>query len=778
MGQQPPPPPPHGDNPKTTSGGLPKGRYDVFIIPDHSAGAGFLYLPSLQPQMNSFLAGLGVALVAIILGINAAPIMYQILVLLGNTGNASTTLVWLLMLVVSFLFGMVLGENKAAKKKKSERGSGDRWNDARSEWYTPPPQNPSHGPTPNQAPPNPPPPPPHSQPETPRDGGGSHESWQEQPRPPPQPQPKANPRPETELKPQPPPEPQVKSQPRPETPPQPPQPPQPKQAPPPPSPQPPPSPPKVDPYKGAWEKAREETRKREEERKAREAEAKRKEDAARRLRELRERDAKEREKREMEARERESRERFRQEQEAREKARLERELREKVDRELAQKEKELRERLEKEARQREALERERLARESKEREEARRKEEERIKAFKERQEAREREAKEAKERKEPEEARNAEEERVAAETAERSRKAYAFSGGEKFSMWPNGRPPSPPTPSEASYVPPPTPKHASPGPAPSPTKPAFTPSAAKSTTSIPKPSPKPTPPKQAQSSTGVADEYSYRPYDTPKKARKKSVSDFSESSWAPSATSTSRTSPPPSMREPYTTNDPQKIVLKGVYAYLNEFSKTPAQQLVSGVGSVTDGLILRITSAGLFVDDDVRGVAQREWDVKAWTVKQVEVWCPQHAVTASASNTPGAMPTNHPFFKTMPRSSRMAERGATKLLLGEEALEYISDFSRVCKETCRRGLASSASAAGTDSDGKTGVWKKQGLHLIRATIRDQEGKRYLFVIGEEEGWKIAAGISALRGSSQVRALGVAGLSTLESKTIFEQLGWA
>lgn len=175
---------------------------------------------------------------------------------------------------------------------------------------------------------------------------------------------------------------------------------------------------------------------------------------------------------------------------------------------------------------------------------------------------------------------------------------------------------------------------------------------------------------------------------------------------------------------------------------------------------VTDGLILRVTSAGLFVDDDVRGVAQREWDVKAWTIKLVEVWCPVHAVSAQAGNTPGSVPTSHPFFKTMPQNARRAaERGATKTMLGEEAVAYIDEFSQVCDGNCRRGGNAS------------------GLHLLRATIRDQEGKRYLFVVSPEEAWKIAGGLAALRGSSQVRALGVAGFSGLESKTLLDTLGW-
>ncbi|TKA78215.1 hypothetical protein B0A55_03772 [Friedmanniomyces simplex] len=38
----PPPPPPHGHSPRPP-GGLPDGNYDIFIIPPHSAGSGFLY---------------------------------------------------------------------------------------------------------------------------------------------------------------------------------------------------------------------------------------------------------------------------------------------------------------------------------------------------------------------------------------------------------------------------------------------------------------------------------------------------------------------------------------------------------------------------------------------------------------------------------------------------------------------------------------------------------------------------------------------------------------
>lgn len=129
---------------------------------------------------------------------------------------------------------------------------------------------------------------------------------------------------------------------------------------------------------------------------------------------------------------------------------------------------------------------------------------------------------------------------------------------------------------------------------------------------------------------------------------------------------------------------------------MNQFSKTPASQLISGVGTVTDGLILRVTTEGLFIDDDVRSVPQREWDVKAWTLKQIE----------------------------------------------------------------------------------TGEWKSQGLHILRATVRDQEGKRYLFVIDESEAWKISIALQRLRRGTQVRQLAVSNMAAADARSTLEMLGWA
>lgn len=202
---------------------------------------------------------------------------------------------------------------------------------------------------------------------------------------------------------------------------------------------------------------------------------------------------------------------------------------------------------------------------------------------------------------------------------------------------------------------------------------------------------------------GSATPHSFRPYDTspPKrpayKSSASSISGLSESSYAPSQ-STARTTPPPSQRGPYSTKDPDKIQIRGVYLFSDSFPTKPIAQLVSSQGSVTDGLILRIKSEGLFIDDDVRGVPQREWDVKAWTLKLVE------------------------------------------------------------DGMCKSGLG-------------------EGLHVLRATARDAENKKYTFVLDEQEAWKVAVGLQRLRKGSQVRALGMSGMKEGEVKGLLTSLGW-
>jgi len=307
--------------------------------------------------------------------------------------------------------------------------------------------------------------------------------------------------------------------------------------------------------------------------------------------------------------------------------------------------------------------------------------------------------------------------------------------------------------------------------------------------------------------------YSFRPYDQPQPStagrsrQASSIISDSSSSWAPSQ-STARTTPPPSVRGSYSTRDPDKIVVRAVYLFDNEFSKTPTSQLLSGIGPVSDGLILRITTEGLFIDDDVRGVPQREWDVKAWTLKLAEVWCPHHCLnpatqaqayhnpqqqqhTHAHAHHPHQQPQQHPaspagarpppgfLHKLTGQRTRDRDRDRTgrRTLTGDEADAFIAEMLRACRECCLIGLAADAFLLAADGGAAADAWRDKSLHVLRATVRDQNGKRYLFVVPEEEGWKLAIGLQRLRRGTQARSLGVAAFSTLEVRNTIETLGW-
>ena len=61
---------------------------------------------------------------------------------------------------------------------------------------------------------------------------------------------------------------------------------------------------------------------------------------------------------------------------------------------------------------------------------------------------------------------------------------------------------------------------------------------------------------------------------------------------------------------------------------------------------------------------------------------------------------------------------------------------------------------------------------------MRATVRDQEGKRYLFVIDESEAWKISIALQRLRRGTQVRQLAVNNMAAADARSTLEMLGWA
>jgi len=707
----PPPPPPHGENPKTS--GLPNGKYDIFIIPEHSAGSGFLYLPSLKPNVNSFAAGFASALILVVIGSALAPAVQAWWNSVKGAGGAGMIMLMLAVGVGAWALGRIQtdggpgpGGGGTSGPSPSSGTHSNAHSSSHSNGYTGPPPGtgpmPGAGPMPGGGAGGPMPG------AGPMPGGPKPSSWQRS-------TPGASgtagagspggsgPNASTHG-----------------------------------------SAGAGGAARSAWEKAREETKKKQEENRAREAEKKRKEELEKRLREAREKEAREREAREAKKREEDARQaRQKAEEDAREAKKKADEAKKRADETQERERKREEEALEKKRRDLEILEK-------------------RLK------EAREREARE----------RVAREQKKKDDDGSKPRgSTYAFSAvGEKTNPWPRGRPITP------------EPPRANP---PSPTK-------------------RPPPPTARTYKDAEEDAHSYRPYDKPKKPmqHKKSLSSlYSESSYAASH-STSRTTPPPSHRGPYSTKDPDKIVIKAVYSFNNAFLRTPTSQLVSGVGPVTDGLILRITTEGLFIDDDVRGVPQREWDVKAWTMKLVEVWCPSFRQdpagnSASARAASNGSPQKHSNFR------RLWGLDKEKPASSEETDALLAEMLQLCKNNCRLRSNSSASSAysassydsrssasdsaygssvgssspsrdslRTDNRGhQTGELKTARLHVLRASIRDQEGKKYVFVVPEEESWKVAIGLQRLRKGTQVRALGVSGMSAGDARSTLENLGW-
>jgi hypothetical protein len=766
MDGPPPPPPPHGENPR--SSGLPPGKFDIFIIPEHSSGGGFLYLPSLKPNINSFVAGFASALLLVLVGNALSPAILMWWNQIKGAGGAGMFLFVMAIALLAWTIGRVQMDGGG--------GPGGGGNTNSHGWQSPPSSGPSAnghaGPQPSYGT-GPPPgtgPMPGAGAPPPNPGAGQRSQWQQRPPPGSTHASGDNPGPN-------------------------------------------PSTAGADTAgasaRSAWEKAREETKRKEEERKTREAEAKRKADLEARLREARE--AREKDAREREAREKKKRDdaaaaaAAAEDAKRREEARLA-DMKRREEERLADMKRREEERLAEIKRREEAhladikRREDEARRQEEEAREKRRKEEEAlekkrqdIEAMEQRlKDAREKAAKEqavrdlraryeaAKEktRKDLEEKKKKDEalresirkdsEARAAKRAEEESKPrgsmYAFSAvGEKTNPWPQGRPATPPRTAPVSP-------------------------------------PKKPPPPTAKAHKGNEDEtHSYRPYDKAKKPmHKKSLSSlYSESSYAASQ-STSRTTPPPSRREPYSTKDPSKIVIKAVYAYLPGSYKLPASQLVSGTGAVTDGLVLRIETEGLFIDDDVRGVGQREWDAKAWGLKLIEVWCPSFR-QGSATSIPSASARASPTLSNLSSASTKTKQNAIRRLWGldkekpasaEELDTLVAEMIHLCSTHCRFSphhtatplftsspLSNNGQKANKKVNFQTGEVKSKKLHVLRVTVRDPDGKRYVFVVDDSESWKLALGIQKLRKSSLVRNLGVSGMSTGDSRSTLENLGW-
>ena len=112
----PPPPPPHGATPGgSRSGGLPDGKYDIFVIPPSSAGSGFLYLPSLQTQRNSFIAGVACTAAAFFVYSVAVPALKQWFSETLHGGGSGIIILMVAIGVVSWAWGKTQAESTTGR---------------------------------------------------------------------------------------------------------------------------------------------------------------------------------------------------------------------------------------------------------------------------------------------------------------------------------------------------------------------------------------------------------------------------------------------------------------------------------------------------------------------------------------------------------------------------------------------------------------------------------------------------------------------------------------
>jgi hypothetical protein len=127
----------------------------------------------------------------------------------------------------------------------------------------------------------------------------------------------------------------------------------------------------------------------------------------------------------------------------------------------------------------------------------------------------------------------------------------------------------------------------------------------------------------------------------------------------------------------------------------------------------------------------------------------------------------------------IPSSNPFSFRRGNNVPTNEESEAFLANFLKVCKNTCRLASPSacfSRSPAGSavNEGGKSDF---RGLHVLRASLRDQEGKRYVFVLQDTEAWKVAIGLQRLRAGALVRALGVSAMPVPECKTMLSGLGY-
>jgi hypothetical protein len=166
-------------------------------------------------------------------------------------------------------------------------------------------------------------------------------------------------------------------------------------------------------------------------------------------------------------------------------------------------------------------------------------------------------------------------------------------------------------------------------------------------------------------------------------------------------------------------------------------------------------------------------------------MKLAEVWCPNFLEGSTSFGSPrrNASQSRGPIQSLgetdafLKRLSEACTTHCCETPCSETTSSHSSHRTFSTTTSISSSRAYSGTSSGTD-DTVIQSGEMMGLHVLRASIRDQEGKKYVFVLSQGEGWKVAIGLQRLRRGTQVRALGVSGLPPNETKALIENLGWA
>jgi len=190
----------------------------------------------------------------------------------------------------------------------------------------------------------------------------------------------------------------------------------------------------------------------------------------------------------------------------------------------------------------------------------------------------------------------------------------------------------------------------------------------------------------------------------------------------------------PSGRKIYISLHPDKASLRAVAA----FHKAVAiAKLRPNYAGLSEGLILRISHDGLFIDDDVRGVHQKEWDIKVSMLKSVEIYCPNF--------------TSTPLPPLDRKKSRLRRTNSRDSIL-TSASNHEDDASELFLDELICSCLSVCQCAGPQpkQQNLTAPAQKQPLitHVLRAELRN--GRKFVFLIEGDEGWKLGVGMQRMR----------------------------